>query len=540
MRFPRSSGILLHPSSLSGPYGIGTIGAESWKFIDFLARAGIGLWQILPLGPTGYGDSPYQCLSSFAGNPNLIDPGLVAEAGLASPEELEACRAPNTGKVDFGWIFTSRRLFLDRIWERFREVNSGVRAEPQAASKSPGGLGAAATTGEKWQKAASRAAIATANPEASGLDQQSFRSFCDDNASWLDDFSLFMTIKEERGLESWDRWPEELRLRKASALAEFAASRADFVNKHKFIQFLFFSQWRILKTRAEAAGLRIIGDIPIFVAWDSADVWAHPELFQLDAECRPLKVAGVPPDYFTATGQLWGNPLYDWKANKAERYTWWISRIEAALSLVDILRIDHFRGFSANWAVPAQDKTAERGRWEPGPGASLFDAVQEALGSLPIIAEDLGFMTPEVYELRDRYGFPGMKILQFAFEPEGDNPDYPHNYPGNAVVYTGTHDNNTAAGWLASAPRQAAARALAYVGGARSGFSWNMIRTAWASPADMAIAPFQDLLGLGSEARMNYPGTQNGWWSWRMAEGTLRSSLAKKLKDLGKTFFRLA
>ena len=539
MGFPRSSGILLHPSSLPGPYGIGTLGPEAWAFIDFLAKAGVGLWQILPLGPTGYGDSPYQCLSSFAGNSNLIAPGLLAQAGLLSPEELAACRAPNSGKVDFGWIFDSRRRFLNRAWERFKAKRRIGGTYPQTK----GGQEAAG------QRARSRGAAEPANtpdtagpdknPDAPRLDEESFSRFCVDNASWLEDFSLFMAIKETRDMESWDRWPEALRLRKAGALEGFAEAQADLVGKHKFIQFVFFSQWRTLKTKAETAGVRIIGDIPIFAAWDSADVWAAPGLFQLNGEGKPLKVAGVPPDYFTATGQLWGNPLYDWKANKAEGYAWWVSRIEAALSLVDIIRIDHFRGFSANWAVPAQDKTAEGGSWEPGPGRLLFDAVQKRLGEVPIIAEDLGFMTPEVYALRDRYGFPGMKILQFAFEPEGDNPDYPHNYPTNTVVYTGTHDNDTAAGWLASTTPMAAARALAYVGGTKRNFSWNMIRTAWASPAAMAIAPFQDLLGLGSEARMNYPGTQDGWWSWRMPEGSLRPSLAKRLKKLGEVFFRL-
>jgi 4-alpha-glucanotransferase len=530
MRFPRSSGVLLHPSSLAGPYGIGTIGPEAWKFVDFLAKAGVGLWQILPLGPTGYGDSPYQCLSSFAGNPNLIDPGLLAEAGLVSAEDLEEFKAPNTGKVDFGWLFGSRRRFLDKVWERFSRGSSGAWARP--GSETAEGR---ADRGAEEQEGARPGGTHGFD----GLDFGSFRDFCADNASWLDDFALFMTIKEERGHESWDRWPEELRLRKPKALAEFSASRQELLDRHKFIQYLFFSQWRTLKAKAEAAGVRMIGDIPIFVARDSADVWAHPELFQLDAQGLPLKVAGVPPDYFTATGQLWGNPLYDWRANQAQGFAWWISRIEAALSLVDILRIDHFRGFSANWAVPALDKTAERGRWEPGPGRALFDAVQKALGELPIIAEDLGFITPEVHELRDRYGFPGMKILQFAFEPDADNPDYPHHYPRNAVVYTGTHDNDTSAGWLSSAPAETAARALAYVGGTRRNFHWNMMRTAWASPAVIAVAPFQDLLGLGSEARMNYPGTQNGWWSWRIAEGVLTPALAKKLKDLSKTFFRL-
>ena len=513
MKFPRSAGILLHPSSLPGPFGIGTLGAEARAFVDFLADAETGFWQILPLGPTGYGDSPYQCLSSFAGNPYLIDPEELARAGLAERSDVVACKVPNTGRVDFGTLFARREALIDSAWERFKERQKASRtAYPEV-----------------------RPAESTGVPQ---FDQAAFRTFCAGNASWLDDFALFMTIKEDRGNGSWDSWPEELRLRKPSALGKFASGHGDRIEREKFSQFLFFAQWSALKSHAESRGVRIIGDIPIFVAWDSADTWAHPRLFQLDSGGHPGKVAGVPPDYFTATGQLWGNPLYDWKANRAEGYAWWISRIEAALSLVDVLRIDHFRGFSEYWAVPAEDTTAERGKWEPGPGADLFDAIQKALGELPIIAEDLGFMTPQVHELRDRYGFPGMKILQFAFEPEGDNPDYPHNYPRDSVVYTGTHDNDTSAGWLGTASSAAARRALAYVGGRRPAFAWNMLRTAWASPASIAVAPVQDLLGLGSEARMNYPGKQNGWWTWRMAEGALEPADARRLKALNRSCFR--
>jgi 4-alpha-glucanotransferase len=512
VKFPRSSGILLHPTSLPGPFGIGTLGAEARAFVDFLAEAEVGLWQILPLGPTGYGDSPYQCLSSFAGNPYLIDPGELERAGLLGREELEACRLPNRGKVDFGALFARKDILVDAAWERFRTRRGAQGAEcpdPDAQVS-----------------------------ETPRLDEESFRAFCDDNASWLDDFALFLAIKEDQGYASWDSWPEGLRLRKPRALAEFAAGKKERIEREKFAQFLLFAQWRNLKSYAESRGVRIVGDLPIFVAWDSADTWAHPRLFQLDARGRPKKVAGVPPDYFTATGQLWGNPLYDWKANKADDYSWWISRIEAALSLVDVLRIDHFRGFSEYWAVPAGDSTAERGRWEAGPGAALFDAIQDALGELPIIAEDLGFMTPQVRELRDSFGFPGMRILQFAFEPEGDNPDYPHNYPEASVVYTGTHDNDTSAGWLGTASPAAARRALAYVGGSRKTFAWNMLRTAWASPASMAIAPAQDLLGLGSEARMNYPGRQNGWWTWRLEEGALTPAIRRRLAALNRSCFR--
>jgi 4-alpha-glucanotransferase len=518
MKFQRSAGILLHPSSLPGPFGVGTLGAEARDFVDFLAEAGIGLWQILPLGPTGYGDSPYQCLSSFAGNPYLIDPRELASAGLAGPGDIEACAFPNRGKVDFGFLFERKDLLIDAAWKRFKG-HRGARFPEGRDDPARGGASSYDTSSYAY-------------------DEAPFRAFCDRSVFWLDDFALFLTIKGEQGHRSWDRWPEELRLRNPEALADFASSHGAKLEREKFAQFIFFTQWRALRAYAKSRGVRIIGDIPIFVARDSADTWAHPELFQLDGAGKPVKVAGVPPDYFTATGQLWGNPLYDWEANASEGYAWWISRIEAALDLVDILRIDHFRGFSEYWAVPAEDLTAERGNWEPGPGQALFDAIQKALGELPIIAEDLGFMTPEVQELRDRNGFPGMKILQFAFEPEGDNADYPHNYPAGSVVYTGTHDNDTCAGWLGTATKAAARRALAYVGGRRSGFAWNMLRAAWASPASMAVAPAQDLLGLGSEARMNFPGKQDGWWTWRMAEGALSPTLGRRLKALNRTFLR--
>ncbi|HWP68655.1 MAG TPA: 4-alpha-glucanotransferase, partial [Rectinemataceae bacterium] len=432
MNFQRSAGILLHPTSLPGPNGVGTLGKEARAFVDFLARAGIGLWQILPLGPTGYGDSPYQCLSAFAGNLYLIDPDELAALGLVGAGDVEACRAPNTGRVDFGRLFAEKNRLIDAAWAGFK-----------TASKAVGAGAIAAPTGAVTD---ADATAATATITGVAALKAGFAAFSAANAYWLDDFALFSAIKESQGFVAWDKWPEALKKREQKALADFARGAGDRIGRHKFAQYLFHGQWKKLRAYAHGQNLKIIGDIPIFAAYDSADVWAHPRLFLLDGSGRPTKVAGVPPDYFTATGQLWGNPLYDWKANRKEGYTWWISRIKASLELVDILRIDHFRGFVDYWAVPAGEETAAQGSWERGPGLALFEAIEAELGDLPIIAEDLGFMTTEVQELRERLGFPGMKILQFAFEPEGDNSDYPHNYPRNSVVYTGTHDNDTCMG----------------------------------------------------------------------------------------------
>lgn len=495
MNFPRSAGILLHPTSLPGPYGIGTMGTEARAFIDFLRRAGVGLWQVLPLGPTGYGDSPYQSLSAFAGNPYLIDPDALFPLGLVGKDEVAASRKPNTGKVDFGRLFVEKNKLLDTAWDRFKQSGPDRLAED-------------------------------------------FDRFTDENSYWLEDFALFSAIKESQGFAPWNKWPPGLRKRQKAALSRCAHGKGDRLGRHKFVQFLFYRQWHELRAYAKERHVKIIGDIPIFVAYDSADTWSHPELFQLDDSGAPTKVAGVPPDYFTATGQLWGNPLYDWEANRRSGYDWWIARIKSTFALVDILRIDHFRGFESYWAVPAQDSTAANGRWEQGPGIELFTAIEAELGALPIIAEDLGFMTPEVHELRDSLGLPGMKILQFAFEPAEENGDHPHNYLKNCVVYTGTHDNDTCMGWLSGAKPDAKRRALHYTKGHYKSFAWDMIQTAWASPACMAVAPVQDLLMLGSEARMNFPGRQEGYWTWRMDDDALSPRIERKLRTLTKTYFR--
>jgi len=505
-KFERGAGVLLHPSSLPGPFGIGTLGEEARGFVDFLAEAGVGLWQTLPLGPTGFGDSPYQCLSAFAGNTYLLDPRELAAMGLAAKADVDACESPNVGKVDFGALFRERGALVDAAWRRF-----GGAAADAAPASAP-----------------------------AGADTAGFEAFCTENAPWLDDYALFSAIKEAFGGEPWERWPAGLRLREPRALRDFASRAEDRMGRHKFGQYLFSRQWSALRAYANSRGVKVIGDLPIFVAWDSADVWAHPELFLLDEAGRPTKVAGVPPDYFTATGQLWGNPLYDWPAHRREGYAWWKARIESALRTVDILRVDHFRGFVDFWAVPAGDPTAERGAWERGPGMELFAEIERTLGDLPIIAEDLGCRTGEVRDLRRALGFPGMKILQFAFETDKDNADYPHNYPQNSVVYTGTHDNDTCMGWLGSAKPKAARRAIRYVGGRRRDFSWNMIKAAWASPACIAIAPAQDLVSLGTESRMNYPGKRDGYWTWRLAEGSLTPATARRLRGISQRYFRLA
>jgi len=475
------------------------LGGEARIFVDFCANAGIGWWQVLPLGPTAYGDSPYQSPSAFAGNPYLIDPQALAESGLLSHEELETYRmaapAETAEYIDYARLFARNAALMDSTWLRFKE-NSQQDI------------------------------------------QIDFGRFCRANEAWLDDYALFAAIKETEHYRAWNEWPRELRFRENGALSRFEEQYADHIGRIKFSQFLFFSQWRSLKEYAHARGVKIIGDIPIFAAYDSADVWAHPELFRLDDEGRPTLVAGVPPDYFTATGQLWGNPLYNWSAHEKQKYAWWIERVRHSFRLVDVLRIDHFRGFEAYWAVPAGEPTAEHGRWEKGPGYGLFNALKEALGELPIIAEDLGFITPEVIDLRDTLGFPGMRILQFAFESEKDNLDYPHNYPQHCIAYTGTHDNDTALGWFAHAAASTQKRALAYMRAKGNTFSWDLIRTAWASPAMLAVAPMQDFLCLDTGARMNFPGTSGGWWRWRMKGESLSSALSRKIKKISKTYFR--
>jgi len=490
MKFERASGILLHPTSLPGPYGIGDLGPQAYRFLDFLAAADCSLWQVLPLGPTGYGDSPYQCFSAFAGNPYLISPDLLRQEGLLTHDDLVELPAFPEERVDYGAVIWWKLGLLDRAAIQFEHnPPPGLRAE--------------------------------------------YDAFCAAQSDWLDDFALFMVLKEENGGSSWDRWPALLRKREAAALSEARQRLHVAITRQKFRQFLFFRQWQHLREYAHSLGIQIIGDIPIFVAYDSADVWTHPELFYLDDEGKPSVVAGVPPDYFSPTGQLWGNPLYCWETHRADDYAWWTARLRATLEMVDIIRLDHFRGFAGYWEVPAGMPTAEIGRWVPGPGADLFLALRRSLGDLPMIAEDLGEITPDVVALRDQFDLPGMKILQFAFSgPE--NPFLPHHYPRNCVVYTGTHDNDTAIGWYKTAPQEERDFADAYLDrrhpGVSTGFATDLARAAWASTAVFALAPLQDLLELDTTGRMNYPGRASGNWGWRMSEGVLTSDLQKRIK----------
>jgi 4-alpha-glucanotransferase len=498
MKYQRSAGILLHPTSLPGPYGIGDIGPQAVQWLDFLAKTGSTLWQVLPLGPTGYGDSPYQSFSAFAGNPYLVSPEALIEDGLLLPEDLDNSPGFPTGRVDYGALIPWKLAVLDRAFERFEA----------GASK------------------ALRSALA---------------GFETAQAHWLEDFALFMAIKEAHGGVSWSDWPRPLRLRDPRALQTARQDLRVSISRQVFCQFVFFRQWSALRAHAADLGIRIIGDIPIFVAHDSADVWAHPELFYLDEEGRPALVAGVPPDYFSRTGQLWGNPLYRWDIHASSGYAWWLDRFRAVLSMVDIVRLDHFRGFAAYWEIPGGMPTAEVGRWVPGPGKLFLQAVKENLGELPIIAEDLGVITPDVVELREAFNLPGMKILQFAFASDPNDPFLPHNYPVNCVVYTGTHDNDTAMGWLLSAPeaeRKLCLRYLARDGQELGKVVWEMIRSLWSSAAMFSLAPLQDFLELDTEARMNFPGFPSGNWAWRMPAGAASQDLCLRIYELNYLYGR--
>jgi 4-alpha-glucanotransferase len=495
MTISRRSGILLHPTSLPGRWGIGDLGAAAYGFVDFLAAAGQQFWQVMPLGPTGYGDSPYQGFSAFAGNPLLISPDRLLEAGLLAAEDLEGAHFFPDAAVDYGAVIPFKQALLRRSFDRFS---------------------AAATQQQR----------------------QELVTFRERSRAWLDDYALFAALKQAHGGAEWSAWPREIATRDSAAMARLAHELADQIEFQAYTQFLFFDQWRRLKEYANQRGIQIIGDIPIFVAYDSADVWANREIFELDDAGRPTVVAGVPPDYFSATGQLWGNPLYRWGALARRGYDWWVERFRAALTLVDIVRLDHFRGFAAYWEVPASEATAINGRWVAGPGAALFEAARQALGEVPIIAEDLGLITPDVVELRDQLGFPGMKVLQFAFGVGPDEPYQPHNYLPHCVVYTGTHDNDTTAGWWSTESEQLRHHVRLYLGRDGSNISWDFIRLALASVAETAIIPLQDVLALGSAARMNTPGRASGNWSWRYTPDMLSSSLVEQLRVLTELYGR--
>jgi len=498
MKFDRAGGILLHPSSLPGRYGIGDLGPQAYRFVDWLASTGCKLWQVLPLGPTGYGDSPYQCFSAFAGNPYLISFDALIEDGLLTQDDFSDIPAFNASRVDFGLLIPWKLDLLQKAFSRLPSAPESFRRE--------------------------------------------FERFNIDNASWLDDYALFMSIKEANGGGAWSEWDEPIRKRKKSAMDQARAEHAENILRHSFYQFLFFRQWNKLRAYAHKYDITIIGDIPIFIAYDSADAWANPKLFFLDDQSLPTVVAGVPPDYFSATGQLWGNPLYKWSAHKKTGYAWWIERFRSVLNLVDIVRLDHFRGFAGYYEIPFGNPTAEHGRWVTGPGKDFFETIYPALSNskgetLPIIAEDLGVITPDVVALRDSFNLPGMKILQFGFSG-ADNPFLPHTYSSNCVAYTGTHDNDTVRGWYESAPEHERDFARRYLGTNGSDIAWEMIRSVWSSVAVYAVTPMQDVLGLGSEARMNFPSKLGGNWEWRMGDGDMSESLAGRLREMNELYLR--
>jgi len=496
MKSDRSSGIILHPTSFPGPDGIGDLGVEAFRWIDCLVESGCSIWQVLPLGPTGYGDSPYQSFSAFAGNPYLISPLLLLDEGLLDSQSLADRPDFPQDMVDFGPVIEWKLKLLDRAYETYKKKSARtLKAE--------------------------------------------LERFSANHSAWLEDFALFMAIKEDLGGGPWNDWPAELRQRDPSALRDFRNLHQDAVERHSFRQFFFFRQWQAVHDYARQEGISILGDAPIFVAYDSADVWANPELFYLDAAGSPTVVAGVPPDYFSPTGQLWGNPLYRWDVHASSGYSWWISRLKATLEQVDLVRLDHFRGFAGYWEIPAGMPTAEVGRWVPGPGASFFEAIEQALGGLPIVAEDLGEITPDVVILRDLFNLPGMKIFQFAFESDPDDAFLPHNYPVNCIAYTGTHDNDTTLGWYKSSSEEVRDFVRRYLGSSGEDISWEMTQGIWSSVAKLAIVPLQDILSLGTPARFNFPGRLGGNWSWRMSPGAFTEQLVGRLREMNYLYGRL-
>lgn len=489
----RESGVLMHITSLPGPYGIGSMGENARRFVDFLKASGQTYWQVLPIGPTGYGDSPYASFSSFAGNPYLIDLDYLKNEGLLTDDELwELNENVDENSVDFARIYSERQKVLEKAFERFDQ------SDPK------------------------------------------YQEFIVEYEFWLNDYALFMSIKDETDKRSWLEWDDGYKFRDRETIIAFTEKYYHRIDYHKFVQYTFFSQWESLKQYANNQGIKIMGDLPIYVAEDSVDTWSKPELFLLDKELRPTLVGGVPPDAFTDDGQLWGNPVYDWDYHESTDYKWWIERIWWNISIFDSVRIDHFRGFESFWAVPSEDDTARNGRWMEGPGNKLFGKAKDVLGPLPIIAEDLGYMTKEVYEFREATGFPGMNILQFAFN-EAANSDYlPHNMEENSVVYTGTHDNDTIMGWLSDVRHEDLEIARSYLNLTHEeGYIWGLIRGAMTSVARIAIFQMQDLLGLGSEARMNNPGQLGNNWQWRMLDGQITDELIGRFREMTRISGRI-
>lgn len=491
----RRNGMLLPIASLPSPYGIGGFSKEAYEFIDLLEETGQKLWQILPLGPTSYGDSPYQSFSTFAGNPYFIDLDTLAEKGWLTKEACEASDyGDNESYIDYGRIYNSRFVLLKQAF-----LNSDI------------------------------------------LSDEKFTEFCKANQHWLPDYALYMALKNQNDGKSWIEWKEEIRLRKPEAVEYYKKELEEECNFYEFLQYEFHEQWTKVKEYAHEKGIQIVGDVPIYVAFDSADTWANPELFQLDEKNLPLGVAGCPPDAFSATGQLWGNPLYNWAYHKKTGYDWWLKRIAYCFDLYDIVRIDHFRGFDEYYSIPYGDETAVNGHWEKGPGMDLFNTVKEKLGELDIIAEDLGFLTESVFQLLKDSGYPGMKVLQFAFDPSEDSDYLTYKYQRNCVVYTGTHDNDTTAGWfekLSDGDREVALRYMNSFYTPKEEQHWDLIALAMRSTADTCIIPVQDFLGLGSEARINMPSTLGDNWKWRMTKGAFSEELKEKIRRMTKLYGR--
>jgi len=497
MKFQRSAGVLLHPTSLPGKYGIGDFGKEAFKFVDFLKEAGQTIWQVFPLGPTGYGDSPYQCFSAFAGNPLLVSPDILVKDGFLSEENLENPPQNNPVQIDFGSVIEYKKSLLQKAFNNFRKNLNGL--------------------------------------------ENDFKNFCDEHNIWLEDFALFMAAKDYHNGDVWSNWDKHLVHREKEALVKWKKKLSEEILYHKFVQFIFFRQWNAVRKYANENGIKIIGDMPIFIAYDSSDLWADKEEFTVDEEGKLTFVAGVPPDYFSATGQLWGNPLYKWKVMEKNEFLWWRRRFSSLLELVDIIRIDHFRGFSAFWKIPGDAKTAESGKWIKAPGEKLFNTVKKYLGDLPILAEDLGVITPDVEKLRDHFKFPGMKVLQFAFGEGMESKFLPHNFIPNCVVYTGSHDNDTTYSYFESAKYEDsdiyehAQKYLNYFG---ENITDELIRTAYASVANIVIIPMQDMLKLGGESRMNFPGKLGGNWTWRFTWEQIDKNLTAHYKGLSVLYER--
>ncbi len=490
----RRSGILLHPTSLPGAQPVGSLGREAFDFVDALVAAGQSVWQILPLGPTGYGDCPYSSFSAFAGNPLLINLQQLVDAGDLGQGDLDAL-PPSPATADYAAAVTTLLPLLNRAADNFKTRATSRR-------------------------------------------HHAFKDFCVKHAAWLDDFTLFQALREVHSHRGWQSWPEALRRRDPEALSHWRERLKEAVFHHQYQQFVFYDQWFALKRYANRRGVKIFGDLPIFVAEDSADIWANQPLFLLDDNGQPALVAGVPPDYFSPTGQRWGNPLYDWDAIQKDGFNWWIERFSWNFELFDLLRVDHFRGFSACWAIPATESTAENGHWLTTPGEQLFTALQETFGELPIVAEDLGLITPDVVELRDRFRFPGMKILQFAFDSGDDNPYLPRNHVANSVVYTGTHDNNTTLGWWDALDNTGRKRVRHALQRSCDDIPRCLIETALESVALLAVVPLQDILSLPASCRMNTPGTASGNWRWRLGNGEFSASLIKQLKQISHLYSR--